>query len=80
MGAEGKYDLKLANSDNLPNFDISSSTSSSGIKKSSADKGNTLNSRKSSSTPSLPEATTECHKNSVASTEQTASADNLTWN
>lgn len=80
MGAEGKYDLKLANSDNLPNFDISSSTSSTAIKKSSSEKGNSLNSRKSSSTPSLPEATTECHKNSVASTEQAASADNLTWN
>ncbi|KAG5675368.1 hypothetical protein PVAND_005277 [Polypedilum vanderplanki] len=79
MGAEGKYDLKLANSDNLPNFDLSSTTASSTKKTSSAaEKGNSLNSRKSSSTPSLPEAT-DC-KNSVASTEQAASADNLTWN
>jgi E3 ubiquitin-protein ligase HECTD1 len=77
MGAEGKYDLKLANSDNLPNFDISS-TSSSAKKTGGGEKGNSLNSRKSSSTPSLPEAT-EC-KNSVASTDQAASADNLTWN
>ncbi|XP_070495105.1 E3 ubiquitin-protein ligase Ufd4 isoform X2 [Chironomus tepperi] len=74
MGAEGKYDLKLSNSDNLPNFDISSSTSTTSIKKSS-EKGNSLNSRKSSSTPSLPEAT-DC-RNSVASTDQAASADNL---
>lgn len=73
MGAEGKYDLKLANSDNLPNFDIT--TSSTANKK--AEKGNSLNSRKSSSTPSLA---TEGVKNSVASTEQAASADNLTWN
>lgn len=80
MGAEGKYDLKLSNSDNLPNFDITSSTSSTTIKKSTGEKGNSLNSRKSSSTPSLPEATTECHKSSVASTEQAASADNLSWN
>jgi E3 ubiquitin-protein ligase HECTD1 len=84
MGAEGKYDLKLANSDNLPNFDITA-TASSSTKKSSGsgsnnEKGNSLNSRKSSSTPSLPEATIECGKNSVASTEQAASADNLTWN
>lgn len=80
MGAEGKYDLKLANSDNLPNFDISSSSTSSTKKAIAGDKGsNSLNSRKSSSTPSLPEATTDC-KSSVASTEQAASADNLTWN
>lgn len=83
MGAEGKYDLKLANSDNLPNFDISSTTASANTTSSSSitttkKSGNSLNSRKSSSTPSLPEAT-EC-KNSVASTEQAASADNLTWN
>lgn len=80
MGAEGKYDLKLANSDNLnlPNFDISSSASATTTKKSSGEKGNSLNSRKSSSTPSLPEAT-EC-RSSVASTDQAASADNLTWN
>lgn len=78
MGAEGKYDLKLANSDNLPNFDISTTASSGATKKISDNKGNSLNSRKSSSTPSLPEAT-ESHKNSFASTDQAASADNLTW-
>uniref|UniRef100_A0A182IYJ4 E3 ubiquitin-protein ligase n=1 Tax=Anopheles atroparvus TaxID=41427 RepID=A0A182IYJ4_ANOAO len=39
---------------------------------------NVLTSRKSSSTPSLPEATTE-NRSSVASTEQATSADNLSW-
>lgn len=75
MGAEGKYDLKLSNADNLPNFDISTSSTASTKK---TDKGSSLNSRKSSSTPSLPEATEA--KSSVASTDQAASADNLTWN
>lgn len=80
MGAEGKYDLKLANSDNLPNFDLSSATSSA--KKSGEKGGNVLNNRKSSSTPSLlPEATDgHVNKSSVASTEQAASVDNLRWN
>ena len=36
-----------------------------------------LTSRKSSSTPSLPEATENVSRTSVASTEQAASADNL---
>jgi hypothetical protein len=36
-----------------------------------------LTSRKSSSTPSLPDATENHAKTSVASTEQAASADNL---
>lgn len=85
MGAEGKYDLKLANSDNLSNFDISSaggstitnaSTSSASCNK-KLDKG--LTSRKSSSTPSLPEATDGLQKPSVACTDQASSADNLTW-
>lgn len=77
MGAEGKYDLKLANSDNLPNFDLTSATSSA---KKVGEKGNTLNNRKSSSTPSLPEATDgHANKNSVASTDQAASVDNLRW-
>jgi E3 ubiquitin-protein ligase HECTD1 len=86
MGAEGKYDLKLSNSDNLPNFDISSTSTSANAtalvskKTGTGEKGNSLNSRKSSSTPSLPEATESTGKNSVASTEQAASADNLTWN
>lgn len=78
MGAEGKYDLKLANGDSLPNFDLSSATSSA---KKVSEKGNSLNNRKSSSTPSLPEATDgHANKNSVASTEQASSADNLRWN
>ena len=84
MGAEGKYDLKLANSDNLSNFDISSaggsaianaSTSSASCNK----KLDKSTSRKSSSTPSLPEATDGLQKPSVACTDQASSADNLTW-
>ena len=39
--------------------------------------GSVLTSRKSSSTPSLPDATENHAKASVASTEQAASADNL---
>lgn len=39
--------------------------------------GSVLTSRKSSSTPSLPDATENQPKTSVASTEQAASADNL---
>lgn len=74
MGAENKFDLKLANSDNLSNFELSA-TSSMSMKK-----GNTLNNRKSSSTPSLPEATDGGVKTSVASTDQAASVDNLRWN
>lgn len=76
MGAEGKYDLKLA-----PGYDVeatiaSSSKQPSGTKqKNDKDKQSVLTSRKSSSTPSLPEATDA--KASVASTEQAASADNL---
>ncbi|XP_055709356.1 E3 ubiquitin-protein ligase Ufd4 isoform X3 [Phlebotomus papatasi] len=76
MGAEGKYDLKLANCDSLMmepgNSLIPLSTKKTG------DKTSVLTSRKSSSTPSLPEATTES-RSSVASTEQASSADNLTW-
>ncbi|XP_055645002.1 E3 ubiquitin-protein ligase Ufd4 isoform X2 [Toxorhynchites rutilus septentrionalis] len=87
MGAEGKYDLKLSNSDNLnAPYDLNnagaglvslggSNTSSS---KKVYDKSlNVLTSRKSSSTPSLPEATE--NKTSVASTEQATSVDNLAW-
>lgn len=37
-----------------------------------------LTSRKCSSTPSLPQATTDIHKHSVAASEQAASDDNLT--
>lgn len=79
MGAEGKYDLKLANGDSLPNFDLSSASSSG---KKISEKGSSLNNRKSSSTPSLPEATDghNSNKSSVASTDQAASADNLRWN
>ncbi|KAG5887757.1 E3 ubiquitin-protein ligase Ufd4 [Gonioctena quinquepunctata] len=78
MGAEGKYDIKLA-----PGYDAetaaaaasSSKYSSSNKQKNDKDKQSVLTSRKSSSTPSLPEATDT--KASVASTEQAASADNL---
>lgn len=37
-----------------------------------------LTSRKCSSTPSLPQATTDTHKHSVAASDQAASDDNLT--
>lgn len=76
MGAEGKYDLKLA-----PGYDVeaavasSSKQTASNKQKNDKDKQSVLTSRKSSSTPSLPEATDV--KTSVASTEQAASADNL---
>uniref|UniRef100_A0A182K5I5 E3 ubiquitin-protein ligase n=1 Tax=Anopheles christyi TaxID=43041 RepID=A0A182K5I5_9DIPT len=110
MGAEGKYDLKLANVDglmtgayDLHNSGISVTTlggggnnnqfsstvnvqcemvdggSTASGKKKLYDKSlNVLTSRKSSSTPSLPDATTE-NRSSVASTEQATSADNLSW-
>ncbi|XP_065332241.1 E3 ubiquitin-protein ligase HECTD1 isoform X2 [Cloeon dipterum] len=66
MGAEGKYDLRLA----------SDPEALASKKKSDNNKSSVLTSRKSSSTPSLPEATTDS-KGSVASTDQAASADNL---
>lgn len=84
MGAEGKYDLKLANADNLSLMETSSSNALVPVSTSvTTSKNNNkcdkiINSRKSSSTPSLPEATTE-DKSSVASTDQAASADNLSW-
>lgn len=78
MGAEGKYDLKLA-----PGYEPADPNSQAPAQASSRpppfskskDKHSVLTSRKSSSTPSLPEATEV--KTSVASTEQAASADNL---
>uniref|UniRef100_T1J5Y0 E3 ubiquitin-protein ligase n=1 Tax=Strigamia maritima TaxID=126957 RepID=T1J5Y0_STRMM len=92
MGAEGKYDLKLA-----PGYDpeahaitsvvqntvtVSTTKAKTVTTDSSSAKGVTttsvLSSRKSSSTPSLPEATEENTIPSVASTEQAASADNIT--
>lgn len=88
MGAEGKYDLKLVNCDSLPLLEsgggCSSSTSNPMALPSSAsrkyEKSNVLVNRKSSSTPSLPEVTEgNLTTTSVASTEQAASADNLTW-
>ncbi|XP_066988994.1 E3 ubiquitin-protein ligase HECTD1 isoform X6 [Macrobrachium rosenbergii] len=105
MGAEGKYDLKLA-----PGYDpespqvpvvsstISGTSSNTATTASSActatitttikstkvvstdvNQGTSvLTSRKCSSTPSLPQATTDIHKHSVAASEQAASDDNLT--
>ncbi|CAO1338887.1 unnamed protein product [Diamesa serratosioi] len=81
MGAEGKFDLKLACCDNLSNFDINSSNSD--VTKKISSKSNILaNNRKSSSTPSIPEATDGGHQHNscVSSSEQAASAENLTWN
>lgn len=80
MGAEGKYDLKLAN-ENLPLLEGSCSTSNQLLPATAgkkADKSVLVN-RKSISTPSLPEATDSHNKTSVASTEQASSADNLAW-
>lgn len=83
MGAEGKYDLKLVNCDNLPLLEAGCSTSNApsvlptSTKK--FEKANVLVNRKSSSTPSLPEATENLNISSVASTDQASSADNLTW-
>lgn len=87
MGAEGKYDLKLVNCDSLPMLEsgsgCSSSTSNPMALQSASkkyEKSNVLVNRKSSSTPSLPEATEgNMTTASVASTDQAASADNLTW-
>lgn len=87
MGAEGKYDLKLVNCDSLPLLESGggcSSSASNPLALPSAhkkyEKSNVLVNRKSSSTPSLPEATeSNMTTTSVASTEQAASADNLTW-
>ena len=89
MGAEGKFDLKLAFCDNMSNFDISSLNNASGVTcditaaKKTSSKSNILGSnRKSSSTPSIPEATdgSQNHRNSISSNDQAASAENLTWN
>ena len=75
MGAEGKYDLKLANSNNISMFEGGSSIAPS-TANISRGKGISLTSKKSSSTPSLPEAT-EINRNSEGPPDQAASADNL---
>ncbi|EDV98881.1 GH13561 [Drosophila grimshawi] len=88
MGAEGKYDLKLANLESVSVFEggvnsmlpiASSGGAGVGCGKKN-DKTNVLTSRKSSSTPSLPEAT-EINKNHHPedASNQTVSADNLAW-
>lgn len=82
MGAEGKYDLKLVNCDNLPLLEAGCSSSNATVLPTSTkkfEKTNVLVNRKSSSTPSLPEATENLNISSVASTDQASSADNLTW-
>lgn len=82
MGAEGKYDLKLANCDNIPLLESSGSSSNTLVPLTTkkVEKSSILTSRKSSSTPSLPEATDgQLGKSSVASTDQASSADNLAW-
>ncbi|CAH1173687.1 unnamed protein product [Phaedon cochleariae] len=80
MGAEGKYDVKLAAGYDAEAAATSASTSryaaAAGKPKTDRERQQSvLTSRKSSSTPSLPEATDV--RTSVASTEQAASADNL---
>lgn len=83
MGAEGKYDLKLVNCDNLPLLEAGCSSSNAPVvpvvSTKKFEKSNVLVNRKSSSTPSLPEATENLNISSVASTDQASSADNLTW-
>nr|XP_045592410.1 E3 ubiquitin-protein ligase HECTD1-like isoform X9 [Procambarus clarkii] len=106
MGAEGKYDLKLA-----PGYDpefpqvstvastmsstssntattvtssasiatITTAIKSTKVVSTDVTQGTSvLTSRKCSSTPSLPQATTDLHKHSLAASEQAASDDNLT--
>ncbi|XP_069182470.1 E3 ubiquitin-protein ligase HECTD1 isoform X17 [Procambarus clarkii] len=106
MGAEGKYDLKLA-----PGYDpefpqvstvastmsstssntattvtssasiatITTAIKSTKVVSTDVTRGTSvLTSRKCSSTPSLPQATTDLHKHSLAASEQAASDDNLT--
>lgn len=70
MGAEGKYDLQLAPESEASTPTMTTPTPQPPVSMS------VLTSRKSSSTPSIPEATQDTSK-SVASTEQAASADNL---
>ncbi|KAL0267404.1 UNVERIFIED_CONTAM: hypothetical protein PYX00_009683 [Menopon gallinae] len=82
MGAEGKYDLRLAmisETDSNSSAATNAKTTAEGsVGKSKAEpKTSVLTSRKSSSTPSLPDATDSHSKQSVASTDQAASADNL---
>nr|CAD7263991.1 unnamed protein product [Timema shepardi] len=114
MGAEGKYDLRLApvlETDMLTGAAVIASATANAAKPAgaavsgklllllgvvgswyscveqygksgrnvpdSAKSTSVLTSRKSSSTPSLPDATENHSKTSVASTEQAASADNL---
>ncbi|XP_012283753.1 E3 ubiquitin-protein ligase HECTD1 isoform X2 [Orussus abietinus] len=68
MGAEGKYDLKLVGSAALePENPTKAKNGTTGV----------LTGRKSSSTPSLPDCTDTGMRDSVASTDQAASADNL---
>ncbi|EDW86666.2 uncharacterized protein Dwil_GK23521 [Drosophila willistoni] len=80
MGAEGKYDLKLANCENLSIFEGGNYAAPVGLSSNNkkTEKNSTLTSRKSISTPSLPEATEE-NRNSDESSIQTTSADNLAW-
>uniref|UniRef100_A0A6P4FNM6 E3 ubiquitin-protein ligase n=1 Tax=Drosophila rhopaloa TaxID=1041015 RepID=A0A6P4FNM6_DRORH len=78
MGAEGKYDLKLADCEYLSVFEGNQSMVTVNTAAKSNDKSSTLTSRKSSSTPSLPEAT-EKNQNPEGASNQTVSADNLAW-
>ncbi|XP_063240551.1 E3 ubiquitin-protein ligase HECTD1 isoform X2 [Bacillus rossius redtenbacheri] len=92
MGAEGKYDLRLAPgfeadilagapvavaANKVAVFSTGAPSRSSRNITDSAKSASVLTSRKSSSTPSLPDATDNHSKASVASTDQAASADNL---
>ncbi|XP_058125549.1 E3 ubiquitin-protein ligase Ufd4 isoform X1 [Anopheles coustani] len=77
--ASGNNQLSSSNTTNHHQSEGGAGGGGSSSKKKLYDKSlNVLTSRKSSSTPSLPEATTE-NRSSVASTEQATSADNLSW-
>ncbi|KAH8341323.1 hypothetical protein KR059_002696 [Drosophila kikkawai] len=81
MGAEGKYDLKLADGEYLSIFEGNQSSATGTMKVNDKTNTTALTSRKSSSTPSLPEATekNQNHHPEVGASNQTVSADNLAW-
>ncbi|XP_020807328.1 E3 ubiquitin-protein ligase HECTD1 [Drosophila serrata] len=81
MGAEGKYDLKLADGEYLSIFEGNQSSATGTMKVNDKTNPTALTSRKSSSTPSLPEATekNQNHHPEVGASNQTVSADNLAW-
>ena len=84
MGAEGKYDIKLAplDAETTPKFDnASKKVKQLGCHKNNNRNGSILTSRKCSSTSSIPlvtEGLLETGPVSVAASEQASSDDNVT--